>query len=274
MQIVDFERLYSFGLLNDLDSVPDGFGAIYLITNLINGKVYVGQTWESVWGRWKRHIRDTKTRKLVHFHNAIAKYSPENFSVEVLDWAINQADLDDLETLWIIVLRSIDPKIGYNMTYGGRGGKHSKRVKEQQSATMKEAWADPEFRDKMLKSQEEVRQTPEFHEKLSAATKAYWSSKEGQKQRAKITAACWEDPEYRKNLMSQILSPARRAQKSQEIIDKWKEPEFREKMTGIIRSLWSDPIRRAEMLAKRAATKLKKKQEAVLKMGRKNEFVV
>lgn len=231
MEITDFERLYPFGLMDDLGSVPEGFGAIYMITNLVNGKVYVGQTWLRVWARWKGHIRDTKTRKLVHFHNAIAKYSSENFSVDVLDWATNQTDLDALETLWIIALGSIDPKVGYNMTYGGKGGKHSARLRKHHSLRMKEAWEDPDFRDKMLKSQEEIRQTPEFHENLSVATKAYWSSEAGQKQRAEITASCWKDPEYRENQMSHLLSPENRKQKSQLLKELWNDPEFRKKQS-------------------------------------------
>jgi len=53
---------------------------IYKITNIINGKIYVGKTTRSLKDRWNRHIYDALSNRLdTHFSRAIRKYGPENF---------------------------------------------------------------------------------------------------------------------------------------------------------------------------------------------------
>ena len=49
---------------------------IYKITNIINNKVYIGQTVHSLQRRWTQHIIDAYNCKSKnnHFQNAIRKY--------------------------------------------------------------------------------------------------------------------------------------------------------------------------------------------------------
>ena len=55
-------------------------GYIYKITNLVNGKSYVGQTIRTIEERWKQHIKDSKGNKDdFYLHRAIRKYGKENF---------------------------------------------------------------------------------------------------------------------------------------------------------------------------------------------------
>ena len=50
-------------------------GSIYLITNLINGKQYVGQTKRSVKDRYAEHIQEAlNTDKNLHLYNSMRKY--------------------------------------------------------------------------------------------------------------------------------------------------------------------------------------------------------
>ena len=61
------------------------FGYIYLITNKINKKQYVGQTGISIEERWRKHIDNSKNcpnKQIITM--AIAKYGQENFSIEEL----------------------------------------------------------------------------------------------------------------------------------------------------------------------------------------------
>jgi hypothetical protein len=56
------------------------FGSVYVITNLINGKQYVGQTIQSVAKRFKQHSSDNRSGR--HMHASIKFHGEENFSIE------------------------------------------------------------------------------------------------------------------------------------------------------------------------------------------------
>ena len=88
---------------------------IYKITNKINNKVYIGQTVRPITDRFKRHINDAINNNLdTHFARAIRKYGAENFSVELIDTAINQDELNQKEQYWIQYYDSVH--LGYNET--------------------------------------------------------------------------------------------------------------------------------------------------------------
>lgn len=90
------------------------YGLIYKITNLINDKVYVGQTTQELKLRLKYH----KSNKNTLIGRAIRKYGWENFSVEVLEECETQEQLNEREIFWIKKLNSKNPN-GYNLTDGG-----------------------------------------------------------------------------------------------------------------------------------------------------------
>jgi group I intron endonuclease len=99
---------------------------IYCIYCKISGKYYVGKTTQTLQSRWYLHRWDAAhQRSNFHLHNAIRKYGSENFIVWSLTGDLNPPDenqLNILEQLWILTLRSYDPALGYNMTMGGDGG--------------------------------------------------------------------------------------------------------------------------------------------------------
>lgn len=88
---------------------------IYLVTNKITGKQYVGQTIRTVEERWKDHCRVKDDN---YFHRAIRKYGKENFEIEIIDTANNANELDQKEIYWIEHLRTLVPH-GYNTKPGG-----------------------------------------------------------------------------------------------------------------------------------------------------------
>lgn len=99
---------------------------VYLLTNKVNGKYYVGRT---VSKNLKRYLcckkSNAKTGKRTHgmpIINAIAKYGFENFYIDILAEPKTVEDLDNLERLWIILLDSRNPKLGYNVQAGGTKG--------------------------------------------------------------------------------------------------------------------------------------------------------
>lgn len=88
---------------------------IYKITNLVNNKMYIGQSARGVAERFHRHICDAMNGKLdTHFARAIRKYGPENFTVDVIDTVDSQEELNQQEQYWIRAYDSIHH--GYNET--------------------------------------------------------------------------------------------------------------------------------------------------------------
>ena len=91
------------------------YGYIYKTTNLINGKIYIGQHKSeeydsSYYGSGKLIIR------------AIEKYGIENFSNTVLCCCDSKQELNKMEKQLIKNYNSRDIKIGYNISFGGDGG--------------------------------------------------------------------------------------------------------------------------------------------------------
>lgn len=92
---------------------------VYVITNLLNGKKYVGVT-RDMRRRMNAHASHTiATRAAIK--NAIKKYGRENFQMEVLE----EGEVDycyEREPHWIEILGTQSPS-GYNICFGGRGAK-------------------------------------------------------------------------------------------------------------------------------------------------------
>ena len=67
------------------------YGYIYKTTNLVNGKIYIGQKKSNVF-LGDKYLGSGKILKM-----AIEKYGKENFSVELLHESLNKLDLDAME---------------------------------------------------------------------------------------------------------------------------------------------------------------------------------
>ncbi len=99
---------------------------VYQTTNLINGKIYIGQ--------------DSKGRKGYlgagkYLLYAIKKYGKENFKKETLERCLTKEELSEREIYWIKKLSSKVPN-GYNIADGGGGilgFRFSKKQKEKLS---------------------------------------------------------------------------------------------------------------------------------------------
>lgn len=98
-------------------------GFIYKVVNNVNGKVYIGQTIQSVRDRWYRHCSNAKClsekEKSMKIKRAILKYGKENFSVVTLEECAENL-LNDREKYYINYFDSYNK--GYNSTLGGQDG--------------------------------------------------------------------------------------------------------------------------------------------------------
>jgi group I intron endonuclease len=100
---------------------------IYLITNILDGKYYVGRdkNVNSRYNRWKQHCYEARRGCKFHLHSALREEGIDNFRFEIITEAKSFEELKNLEKLWIISLRAYDPLYGYNMTVGGEGAGYS-----------------------------------------------------------------------------------------------------------------------------------------------------
>jgi hypothetical protein len=111
------------------------YGYIYKITNLVNGKIYVGKSsnLESI---------DTYfgSGKLIKY--AIKKYGVSNFKKEILEFCHDSESLDTLEKHYILILESGNTKKGYNLAEGGEGGNTYKYFSEERKKDAYKKMAD------------------------------------------------------------------------------------------------------------------------------------
>lgn len=122
-------------------------GVVYVYVNTINGKVYVGQT-INFRHRIAMHRVDSKKRHS-HFYNAVKKYGWDNFEILQLSRDIQtHAELDNLERVWIALLKATDREYGYNILAGGNsvgtynfGKPKSPEHRAKLAAHLRQVWA-------------------------------------------------------------------------------------------------------------------------------------
>jgi len=110
---------------------------VYLITNKINNKKYVGLTTRSLGERWKEHIRKSRCEKLSinSLHYDIKKYNKDNFEIKKLIECSNTEELCKYERKFIFELDTI--KEGYNRNTGGKYYNVSDKMREEMSENAK-----------------------------------------------------------------------------------------------------------------------------------------
>jgi len=95
-------------------------GLVYKITNLINNKVYIGQTKGTLAVRWRKHCSPARNRPIPLISKSILKYGKDNFKIEEIDKSDTINELNNKEKYWILELQSMVPT-GYNLKEGGLG---------------------------------------------------------------------------------------------------------------------------------------------------------
>lgn len=226
---------------------------LYRITNTLNGKFYIGKA-ADIFKRWGEHI--TKDKKFA-IHDAIAKYGVEVFNFEIL---VKCPDTEYLTTLEESAIRAYDcvAPNGYNLTYGGEGGKQilecavtkAKHTASVQSASnrakisesMKVVCADKEFLNARSAAVTEALNKPETIAKLSAASKAMWESSE---YRDKFTASMrkvMDSDEYKEKIAR--TSKIHR-----------NTPEALQRTSELSKAKWADPVHRIKVCFSRYPSK-------------------
>jgi hypothetical protein len=99
---------------------------VYLVTNDLTGKVYIGKTTRSLAIRRGNHLWDARTGSPRFFHRALRKYGVDSFTWETLTECPTEAQAFEVERYWIRAFKSNDPLHGYNQTNGGEGASGAK----------------------------------------------------------------------------------------------------------------------------------------------------
>ena len=179
---------------------------IYRITNLINGKTYIGQ-------HQYKDLNDSYMGSGKLLRAAQAKYGIENFKKEILVFNISKKEhIDLLEKTFIAAERE---KVGkencYNISDGGEGGNLGEEVCQRISNTCKGKHRSEETKKKMSESRKGKPKSEETRLKIGVANKgkvrtiamrAHWSTvrkgkKLSEETKKKISEALKDKPNLR-----------------------------------------------------------------------------
>lgn len=97
-------------------SEPQRECKIYKLINRINGKFYIGQTWQTLEERFNC---GEGYSSCPYLYNAIKKHGPDKFEYQVLAICYEEEIADKLEEVLIEFYGCRNRNIGYNLVRGG-----------------------------------------------------------------------------------------------------------------------------------------------------------
>jgi group I intron endonuclease len=146
---------------------------VYIITNRVNGKVYIGQhAGQDLQAYLAQNCRRALAGRgnKVHLYNAIRKHGSVAFEIRSLVVPIDKRQMDMLEIFFIKTLESQNPEFGYNITAGGGGCLGVQRPHtEHEKESIRQAMRGREITwgDKIAAAQEGRVFSPEHRKRLS-----------------------------------------------------------------------------------------------------------
>lgn len=119
--------------------IIDPYGFIYITTNLINGKRYLGQR---VFTKgWQNYLGSGTA-----FKRALKKYGEENFHKDIIYICYSQEELNQAEYELSVFLDVVERDDYYNLVYGGgssRGRHTSQETRDKIRQKAKDRLSDP-----------------------------------------------------------------------------------------------------------------------------------
>ena len=160
--------------MDDIIIMKIKYQGIYKIRNLLNGKIYIGQSLD-ISSRLSRHKTASAKGYKHPLYDSIRCYGIENFEFIVLEWINNVTLLDGRELYWINHYKSNDPNYGYNLRMdcktnrgmkrsevsrqkmsdshkGKKGRPHTNETRRKLSEITKKLWEDVDYRHKITQS--------------------------------------------------------------------------------------------------------------------------
>lgn len=135
------------------------YGYIYLTTNLVNGKKYIGQHKSKVFDSNYLGSGNLITQ-------AIKKYGKKNFTVEVLEWCVSLDELNSREYHYTKSFNAVSSPQYYNLVEGGNSGEVSDETRRRMSLSHPKKYPK-EFGEKISKSLRGYKKSEEAKRKQS-----------------------------------------------------------------------------------------------------------
>lgn len=143
-----------------------------------SGKIYIGITQQRPTKRWGSGCNYDYND---HFINAIRKYGWQNFTHEILCEGLSREEARAKEIELIALYDSTNRDKGYNVSPGGgspgedtavkiRTTREERGIGMRESERMRQQWANPEYRERVLKNMQGKVRSPESRERYRQAT--------------------------------------------------------------------------------------------------------
>ena len=145
---------------------------LYMHTNPLNLKSYVGYTKHSLDKRFQNHRAYARRGSILLFHKALRKYGDDCWASQVLDKCETLAEARELEKKFIAKYRTSERGLGYNMTEGGEGSNCKGKVLTLEhrlkviAGLRKHVWTAEEYKSRGLKLRG-LKRTPEARLRIS-----------------------------------------------------------------------------------------------------------
>lgn len=199
------------------------YGVIYAIKNRVNGKAYVGQTIvRPPSNRWSVHQYFASKGDPRPLYRAMRKYGVASFSFELVEYCLNQKELDQAEIKHADLLHALVPT-GYSLRVGEANGRHAAITKRK----IKKAHSTPEVREYKRTYMIVVHQDPEFKKRHSKSIKEALKPPEKRLMLSKNASEVQARPETKKRWVQLRADPDFCKKHQQATIDAMQRPEIK-----------------------------------------------
>lgn len=236
-------------------------GRVYLITNRINGKKYVGCTIATLKVRWKQHRRLARLGKGAVLHQALRKYGSSSFCIKLLERVKGtHSDLMAAEKKHLELHDCLVPH-GYNVTSGGQGldfsleavksrhaeGIRKRSLKPEWREVLRKRSADPGWRKANAKALHKLHTDPDIRKKQVEGLRRKMADQDYAKEQADRT---------RKTVSGQVWKEAHTAGVRKLVAtQKWQASHEK-----TLRKAWAGTARKTEDLDKALPAKVLRKK--------------
>lgn len=216
-------------------------GLIYLITDTTNGRVYVGQTVQTLKQRWASHVSSAKKGVRSPLCEAIRTHGFASFTIVELEQC--SGDLGVVELKWIKHYDSTNPDCGYNVLHGG-SGVYSPEERQRRSEASKRQWANPATREKMRQAMKAANADPDVRRKHSESSRAACARPEVQARMVSAIRERLQDPAQHarcvENAVALATDSAVQIRRRESLARVMGTPEMRARLSAAKKKYWAD----------------------------------